>query len=158
MTPSVMTTIRESVQELLAIVDHLQQTYPKKRFTLDGRLVGDIGETLVEQTYAVDLLEGVQKHHDARSHDGRLVQIKATLRSEHPAFTFPADHVPDYYLAIVIHPDGGFKEIFNGPGKVAAQAVQGRKHPKTNLHAISVSALLKLAGQVDPKDRIPRRT
>jgi len=158
MPPSVLTTLRESVQQLLAIVDRLQHAYPKKRFTLDGRLVGDIGETLVEHEYAVDLPEGVQKHHDARAHDGRLVQIKATLRSEDPAFTFPADHIPECYLAIVIHPDGTFTEIFNGPGKIAAEAVKTRKHPKTNLHSISVVALKKLAAQVDPKDRIPRRT
>src|SRR5436309_6517563 len=104
MPPSTLTTLRESVQQLLAIVDRLQQAYRKKRFTLDGRLVGDIGDTLVEHEYAVELPEGVQKHHDARAHGGRLVQIKATLRSEDPAFTFPVDHVSDYYLAIVIHP------------------------------------------------------
>src|SRR5439155_10766402 len=126
----------------------LQREYGKKRFTLDGRLVGDIGEILVEQGYAVELHEGLLKHHDARAHDGRLVQIKATLRAEHPGFTFPADHIPECYLAIVIHPDGTFTEIFNGPGKIAAEAVQTRKHPKTNLHSISVAALKRLAAKV----------
>lgn len=71
---------------------------------------------------------------------------------------FNVCYFPDYYLAIVIRLDGGFTECFNGPGKIAVLAVQGRKHPKTNLHAISASALMKLAAQVDSKDRIPLRT
>ena len=152
-----LTALRESVVELLRIVERLRAAYPKKRFTLDGRLVGDIGEVLVEHAYEVSLLEGIQKHYDARCTDGRLVQIKATLRSTQAAFTFPADHVPDYYLAVVIHPDGRFTEVFNGPGKVAAQAIAGRKRPNTNFYAISASALLKLAVGVDPADRIPSR-
>ena len=36
-------TIPEAVGLMLSIVDKLCSTYPKKEFTLDGRLVGDIG-------------------------------------------------------------------------------------------------------------------
>ncbi len=85
--------------------------YPKRRFTLDGRLVGDLGEVLVEGEYDVELFEGLVKHHDAMTHDGRQPQIKATMQT---GLTFPVDNVPDYYLGIKIHPDGTFTEIFNG--------------------------------------------
>ena len=40
--------IQDAVKDLSRIVAQLQATYPKKRFTLDGRLIGDSGETLVE--------------------------------------------------------------------------------------------------------------
>lgn len=148
-------TIPEAVREMLAIVDKLAKAYPKKKFTLDGRLVGDIGEVLVEDTYEIELFAGLQKHHDARSTCGRLVQIKATMKDH---LTFPADHVPDHYLGIQIHPDGSFTEVFNGPGEVARQALKHRSSPKTNLHTVSVSVLRKLQGQVQPTDRIPRRS
>jgi hypothetical protein len=147
-------SVQDAVRDLLRIVAQLQATYPKKRFTLDGRLIGDLGETLVEGAYDVELFEGLEKHHDGKSSDGRLVQIKATMQR---ALTFPGDHVPDYYLGIKIHRDGTFSEIFNGPGRLAAKAIENRQLPKTNLHSISITALERLNVLVSEKDRIPKR-
>src|SRR4051794_31527908 len=73
-------TIPEAVKQMLVIVEQLCAVYPKKKFTLDGRLVGDIGEVLVEDAYDLKLYEDVKKHHDAECSDGRLVQIKATMK------------------------------------------------------------------------------
>jgi hypothetical protein len=147
-------TIPGAVNQMLQIVKQLQSAFPKKRFTLDGRLVGDLGEILVEDAYDVELNEGSQKHHDAITSDGRKVQIKATMQN---SLTFPADHIPDYYLGIKIHADGTFTEVFNGPGLVAWGGVKNRKPTKTNLHSISIKALAQLNGTVQAKDRIPRR-
>ena len=66
--------------QMLAIVEKLCTAYPHKRFTLDGRLVGDIGEVLVEDAYDLKLYPDIKKHHDAECSDGRLVQIKATMK------------------------------------------------------------------------------
>ena len=147
-------TIPEAVNQMLQIVKQLQSKYPKKRFTLDGRLVGDIGEILVEDTYDVKLHEGLQKHHDGITPDGKQVQIKATMQNW---LTFPGDHTPDYYLGIKIKPDGTFTEIFNGPGQVAHEAVKNRKPTKTNLHTVSISILERLNEKVYEKDRILRQ-
>ena len=146
--------IQDAVKDLLRIVTQLQATYPKKRFTLDGRLTGDLGETLVEGAYDVEIFEGLEKHHDGKSSDGRLVQIKATMQR---ALTFPGDHVPDDYLRIQIHRDGTISEIFNGPGSIAAKAIENREIPKTNLHSISITALGRLDALVSKKDRILKR-
>ena len=147
-------TIPKAVAQMLAIVEKLCRKYPKKKFTLDGRLVGDIGEVLVENAYDLTLFEDVHKHHDAMSSDGRLVQIKATMKK---SLTFPAHHKPKYFLGVQIHKDGSFTEVFNGPGKVAWKAVKKRSALKTNLHTVSISALSKLQAGVPPEDRIPRR-
>ena len=147
-------TIAEAVHRLLEVVAELQLAHPHKKFTLDGRLVGDIGEVLVAAAYDADPLDGLPKHHDAQTSDGRLVQIKATMKD---ALTFPASHVPDFYLGIKIHQDGTFEEVFNGPGAIAQQAIAKRQHPKTNLHSVSVSALKALQAQVPTEDRIPKR-
>jgi hypothetical protein len=148
-------TIPEAVKQMLAIVDQLCAAYPQKKFTLDGRLVGDIGEVLVEDAYDLKLFEDLQKHHDAQCSDGRLVQIKATMKR---SLTFPADHVPDYYLGVKVGADGTFIEVFNGPGEIASQSVKERSTPKTNLHSVSLSALAKLQATVRPEDRIPLRS
>ncbi len=147
-------TIPDAIKRLLQIVDQLRSTYPKKRFTLDGRLVGDLGEVLVEAAYDIELHEGLQRHHDGRTSDGRQVQIKATMQS---SLTFPADHIPDYYLGIKIRADGTFTEVFNGPGLVAWEAVKSRKPTKTNLHTVSINTLERLNVKVHLKKRIPRQ-
>ncbi len=147
-------TIQAAVGKLLEIVSQLQEAYPKKRFTLDGRLVGDIGEILVEASYDVNLFEDMQPHDDGTTTDGRRVQIKATMKE---LLTFPADHVPDYYLGIKVYKDGRFSEVFNGPGAIAREAVKNRKPSKTNLHSISIRTLARLSSKVSPRERIPLR-
>lgn len=146
-------TINQAVQQLLSIVEKLRHAYPdgNKKFTLDGRLVGDIGEILVSEAYDVTLFDGLEKHHDGKTTDGRLVQIKATMKE---ALTFPADHIPDFYLGIKIKEDGTFVEIFNGPGDVVHAAIANRSHPKNNLHSISVATLAKLNETVESEKRI----
>ena len=146
--------IQDAVKQLLKIVGRLQDEYPKKRFTLDGRLVGDLGETLVESAYELEVFGSLEKHYDAKTPHGRRVQIKATMKN---SLTFPVDHVPDYYLGIQIQPDGTFEEVFNGPGPITAKAVENRKPTKTNLHSVSIKALRRLNQEVPTTERIPER-
>ena len=148
-------TIPEAIKQLRQVVKQLQDAYPKKRFTLDGRLVGDLGEILAQIEYDIELYDGLQKYHDAKASDGRLVQIKATMQD---SLTFPVDHVPDYYLGIKIEPDGTLTEIFNGTGLVASKAVQNWQLPKTNLHSVRINTLKRCNEEVPSRDRIPRRS
>ena len=147
-------TIRSAVKQLLHIVELLQDEYPKKKFTLDGRLVGDLGETLVATEYDVELFEGVPPHHDGQTSDGRKVQIKSTMKD---SLTVAADHTPDHYLGIKIHRDGTFEEVFNGPGSIVWEAVKDRKHPKNNQHKLPIKKWRELDETVEASDRIPRR-
>lgn len=147
-------TIPEAIKQLLLIVKKLHSVYPQKYFTLDGRLVGDLGEILVENAYTVELYEDIQRHYDAKTLDGRKVQIKATMQN---SLTFPVDHIPEYYLGIKIHADGTFTEIFNGPGKIAWESVMNRKPTKTNLHSVAVNTLILLNKKVPVQERIQRR-
>ena len=148
--------IHDAVKQLLKITNQLHARYKTKRFTLDGRLVGDLGEVLVELDYELSLHEGLAKHHDGVTTDGRNreVQIKTTMQN---ALTFPVDHIPELYLGIQLHEDGTYTEIFNGPGEIAAIAVQNRAPTKTNLHSVSLYALKKLNETVVDDDRVKKR-
>lgn len=53
--------IHQAVREMLKIVESLQEQYDKKKFTLDGRLVGDLGEILVEEDYDLVLYSGLAR-------------------------------------------------------------------------------------------------
>jgi hypothetical protein len=120
-------TIPDAVRQMLAIVKKLVAAYPKRKFTLDGRLVGDIGEVLVEEAYELDLFADGKKHHDAECPDGRLVQIKATMKK---SLTFPADHVPNYYLGVQIHPDGTFTDGLQRAGRYRVGGCQRSERTK----------------------------
>lgn len=152
--PSGGRPIETALPELLRIVRELNQAYPIKKFTLDGRLVGDIGEILVQEHYDLKLYEGVRPKYDAITTDGRRVQIKATMKK---ALSFPVGEIPDNYLGILITPDGKFEEIFNGPGRIVHQCVERRKPTKNGLHMIGLGRLRKCAKTVPPEERIPSR-
>ena len=55
----------EKLKELHKIVKELNGQYPHKKFTLDGRLVGDIGEVIAEELYQIKLYNKVEPDYDA---------------------------------------------------------------------------------------------
>jgi hypothetical protein len=137
------------IQELYRIVDRLETLFPDRRFTPDGHLVGSIGEVLVASAYGLNLLPSSYEGHDARSDDGRLVQIKATqVRSVGLASE------PDHLLVIQIHPDGSFAEIYNGPGSQAWSAAG--KMQKNGQRPISLSRLTSLMENILQPERLNR--
>ncbi len=146
--------IHQAVKKLLIIVDALHKRYPKKKFTLDGRLVGDLGEILVERDYKINLFDKNKKHYDGVTLDGKKVQIKTTMKN---SLTFPCDNTPDYYLGIKILPDGTYEEVFNGPGDIVRRKIQNREPTKNNLHSIPISSLRKLNSTVLKSKRIRKK-
>ncbi len=131
-----MKEIEKFIGDLLAIVKELKSLYPKKEFTLDGKLVGDIGEVLTEKHYDISLNTKLIKHYDAISNDGKQqVQIKATMKN---SLTFPV-------------------EIFNGPGQIIADYLRDHMKPKTNLHNLSVAILQDLNKKVNSYQRVKSR-
>ena len=143
--------IKFYVQKLLNIVSQMNTDFPKKKFTLDGRLVGDIGEILAEQIYCLELLDGQEKTHDAIS-DGRYIQIKTTMKD-----SLGFGDIPEYYLGLRVDEKGEPEEIYNGPGKVIWEAIKNRKRPKNYLYNIRIKTLRELNKKVLNKDRIKKR-
>jgi hypothetical protein len=144
--------LKAHIERLLAIIAEMQLDFPNKRFTLDGRLVGDIGEIAAAELYAIKLAEGQAQLHDATTIDGRRVQIKVTMKE---ALGF--GNVPDYYLGLRISPAGDIDEIFNGPGSVIWEAIKHRKRPKNYLFALPIGFLRRLNENVADIDRVRRK-
>lgn len=150
--------ISSIISRLLNITKELQDIHEKtsRKFTLDGRLIGDIGEVLASEQYDITLLSSSTKDYDAKTTDGRMIQIKATMKDK---LTFPVNKVPKYYLGIKIDENGDIVEIYNGPGKNIADILCNRKASSQNgLHAISINTLIRLNKDVRPEDRIPQKT
>lgn len=103
--------LRNIVQGMYAGAKELGGLYPGLHFTLDGHLVGSIGEAIAQEEFGIKLFPASTKTHDGSFPDGRLVQIKTTqaksigLRSE-----------PDNLIVITLLDNGGYEIVYNGAG------------------------------------------
>jgi hypothetical protein len=89
------------LEDLYRASDRLEVVFPGRKFTLDGHLVGSIGEVVAAYMFNLKLTPASTTGHDAYAVDGRRVEIKLTQR-ERVAFRYKPDH------ALVFHrPKGG---------------------------------------------------
>lgn len=144
--------ISDALRLIFQGIDQLKTAFPNREFTIDGRLVGDVGEVIAALEYDIVLHDVSQPNHDATTSDGRNVQIKATFKE---SLTFKT--VPDYYLGFKLYPDGRHEEVFNGPGKPIYDRYAGRKGIGAALLSFPISELRRLSLQVDERDRIKKR-
>lgn len=113
--------MREELEVLLRTIDELKDRYKhyNKKFTLDGKLVGDIGEVLVAEYYGLTLYGDNNHTHDGfvTSSKEKQVQIKASFK-DYFYFTKALERKPKYFIAIRLNHDGSFEEIYNGTGEL----------------------------------------
>ena len=147
------TSISEALSLIFQGITKLKELFPQKAFTIDGRLVGDIGEVLATLEYDVMLYPVQTPGHDGITSDGRQVQVKATFQN---SLTMTA--VPEMYLGLKLSPDGSHREVFNGPGSVIALAFAHRAGIGEQQLSFSVAALLNLSEQVPAAQKVARRS
>ncbi len=149
-------THRANITDALALIfqgiEKLKDAFPKKAFTIDGRLVGDIGEVLATAEFDVDLYEVQTTAHDGETSDGRKVQVKATFKDK---LTMTA--VPELYLGFKLSPTGDHTLVFNGPGSVIAEKFAHRAGIGERQLSFSVSALIELAKKVPEDQKVRSR-
>lgn len=145
--------LKSKLATLLKIQRELSELFPgqKRNFTLDGRLVGDIGEIIAHVHYEIELDLKQRADYDA-THNGQQLQIKATMQD---ALTFknPEGH----YLDLQIHADGTFTEIYNGPAIGIYNHFKGRKDIGTKLLRFPCKTLSAISHQLRDNQRISRR-
>lgn len=142
--------VRQLVRDLWRIVGELESLFPGRKFTLDGHLLGSIGEVLAAHQYGLKLLHSSHEAHDAKAPGDRLVQIKVTQRG-----SVGIQSEPQHLLVLRISPDGRTEEVFNGPGQVAWSAAG--KMQKNGQRPISVTKLRALMGDIRSTDQLPIR-
>lgn len=124
------------------------------RFTLDGNLVGDMGEALAVKLFGIQLVE-------TRSHPGidgytvnrNTVQVKATGTSRGAAFR-PLETHADYLLVFDLDfTNRRGRTLFNGPERYV------RKYLPENFsgqRSVSLTNLLKANDEVQAQERLQR--
>ena len=145
-----MSDIAEKIRKIYKITRELEEMFPGRHFTPDGHMVGSIGEVIAAEEYGLELFEASHPVHDARTQDGKLVQIKATQGDR-----IAISECPKYLIVLKIHRDGGFEEIYNGPGDVAWELVGKRQ--KTGQCHVSLAKLRAAMTEIPERDRLPRK-
>jgi hypothetical protein len=145
------------IEPLLAARDALKQRYAASglRFTLDGNLVGDIGEAVAAELFGLELTArcGAAIDGFAPGPAGKSVQVKASGTFRGPAFRkleVGADHL------LFFHLDFDQRRgvvIFNGPEAVALS-----KMPPTwrGQRMISLKHLRNAYGGLTDGEKLPR--
>ena len=141
--------LSEKIKELYCITAELEKNYPGRKFTIDGHLLGSIGEVIVAEAYGLELLPNSTEKHDAISMIGQYIQIKATQINK-----ISVSSEPEYLIVIQILSDGSWSEIYNGPGDLVWDNVG--KVQKNGQRSISLHKLKCLMKTVKDTDKISR--
>lgn len=115
-----------AIADLVASRNKLRDHYKAVglKFTLDGNLVGDLGEAIAVELFGLRLVDARSTAGiDGRSPDGRTVQVKATGTGSGPAFRqteTKAQHL--LFFDLDFERAKGFV-VFNGPEHIAVAAL-----------------------------------
>ncbi len=143
------------ISDLLAarnkVRDHYQAVGLK--FTLDGNLVGDIGEAVAAELFAITLGGPCTAGIDGHAPDGRSVQIKASGSGRGPAWRMAqvkADHL--LFFSFDFEACKGVV-TFNGPEHIAIGALPPSWIGQRSLTLAQIRRANALVGQADRLQR-----
>lgn len=125
----------------------LEALFPGRKFTLDGHLVGSIGEVVAAYMFGLDLLPASSKGRDATAQDGRSVEIKLTQGKQ-----IAMRHEPEHLIVLQRPPGGPVRVVYNGPG-IPAWNVAG-KCASNGQCSVGLSRLQALDQTVADYDRL----
>lgn len=146
----------KEIQQLLNITASLKEQYKDKLdFSLDGRLVGDIGEALVSEKFDIELYGKNEHRYDGyHKPTNKKVQIKSSMAYN---FSYPYNYDLEHYIAVHIEPDGKLEVLYNGPGDKINKFLKenNRKSYRDIWTTITANQLRKLNKEVNRLERLP---
>ena len=142
------TRLPQLVSELYRTVGELEAMFPGRYFTPDGHLVGSLGECLAAYHYGLELLPASSQGADALV-EGVRVEIKATQGSR-----VALRSCPEHLLVIKLDREGGFTEIFNGPGDAVWRLVETKPRPSDGQYQVSLSRLASVMREIPDHQRL----
>jgi hypothetical protein len=124
------------------------------KFTLDGRIVGDIAEALALEHFYLKLPPQRTKGVDALTQAGKTVQIKASgLKNKGPAFT-PGTGVAHYLIFFQFNFEAGSATVlYNGLEEPVRRELLPKSWAGTKV--VNLSKLGDLAQRLGSSDALP---
>lgn len=144
-----------AITQLLAARDSLRDHYRHLglEFTLDGNLVGDIGEALAAELFGVRLEPRCAPGIDGFAPDGRSVQVKVSGTKRGPAFRMVetrADHL--LFFSLDFAACRGVVS-FNGPEHLARRYLPATWNNQRSLSLLQMTRADELVAEVDRLQR-----
>ena len=146
----------DEIEPLLAARDQLKRRYATSglKFTLDGNLVGDIGEAIAAELYGIQLSARCGAGIDGMSAGAnpKSVQVKASGTNRGPAFRkvdLRADHLLFFHLDFEKRRGVA---IFNGPEAIALKDVSLKRGEQK---VLALGRLRAANASVLGADRLP---
>ena len=153
-----MAMIQEKLKQLFQIVEQLETEYAdyNRKFTIDGHLIGSIGEVIAAEAFDLELEKNSTPVIDAHTKDGtnRTVQIKVT-QIDRVSFSGKQEYedAPDQVIVIAIDKAGEWTPVYNGPGKLIYENLG--KPQKNGQSQISLAKLRRLMADVTDEQQLP---
>ncbi len=141
--------VTRHLDALYAASEGLEAIFVRRKFTLDGHLVGSIGEVVAAFMFGLDLMPASTLGHDAMALDGRQVEIKLTQGK-----SVALRHAPQHLIALHRPKGGPVRVVYNGPGGAVWDACG--KPQKNGQQSVSLSRLRTLDAAVTNADRLPQ--
>lgn len=145
-----------AIADLVAARNKLRSHYASVglKFTLDGNLVGDLGEAIAVELFGLQLVESRSTAGiDGRAPDGRTVQVKATGTGSGPAFRQIETRAQHLLFFDLDFERARGLVVFNGPEHVAVASLPSVFTGQRSLTRRQIRAADTL---VDSSDRLPR--
>lgn len=149
--------LRKPLAKLYEARNELQDAFKEFKFTLDGKLIGDIGEAIAIEVFDLKKLKDGTKSHDCETSEGKLVQIKTTQKKRRCGRIALGNSRPEFnnLIAIQIDENGMYEVIYNGLGKPITDRF--KSIPIKQAYSISVIHLKELDAEIKPNERITKR-
>ena len=147
-TSEKMDLVKQQIQKLIDIVKELEAQFPGRHFTLDGHLVGSIGEVMAAYYYGIELFTASTEIHDGEV-EGKKVQIKISQQDN-----IIINHKPDYLIVLYLNKNGNIYEVYNGTGQLPWENTS--KPDSHNNRHIRVNKLMELDKQTPNHERITK--
>ncbi len=145
MSLSERTTRIASIQYILASIFAAQKALrtlaPEFNWSGLGNLLGDFGELVAIEHYGLVKAPSGSDGYDAKTSDGKTVQIKTNYAAKQIGFRGKSDLI----LVIGVNDDGTWQEIYFGSFTLVQEA--SRFSSRDNKNMIAISKLTRLASE-----------
>lgn len=135
----------EIYRSMVKEVEELEMMFPDRHFTLDGHLVGSMGEAIAANRYGIELKKASYADFDGTIYR-HPVQIKI-VQQDNVTIHFSGDEVPfeAYLLVLYMNKNGYFYEVYNGSLSVVWDSIE-QSDRRGNKHIV-ISKLMELQSE-----------
>ena len=145
-------TPAEALRQLYDARNALREHFDGLPFTLDGRMVGDIGEAIAVYKWGLTRLPEGSKTHDVKTASGKHIQIKTTQQTRGSVGLGLHKQAFEHLIVIQIGEDASYNVLYDGPGSYVDVKRNGKKSA-----SLSVNQLRELDGSVPASERVLKK-